>query len=262
MCATKNDAWDDVSVGGGSGDGIFMKLGDGKHTIRLAGAPKLLWLAWHDGKKYAVTKEMKERLESLHIAVRKYYAINCFDRADTAKGVTSFKIIEKGPKLFNEFKLYRDEFEVDPGSDKGPDFRIIVKVPEDKRRTDYKAVALKSTPFSEAERELIARTKESRKDPEKFKSMPLGQRGLIDLDQFYKIEESTRKLEEIIAKAAGLKPSSTIDDEDENQAQEESIDDIVGGGSSSDYSDDAVDELETTSSSSKKSAKQVEEDIF
>ena len=196
--------WDAVSDSiktkgsrGGSGGGeLFMKLTAGKHKVRLVGDPLMVNIAWVNGKKFIVPEAYEERVSAL-ADIRQSYAVNVIDRNDEK---LRFKILEKGPKVFSPIITQFNEVtdaegnRIHPGKNSGQDWMIIVDVPSDPRRTDYNVVPLAATPFTDAEKELISRTK----DREKYQDEPIGERGMIDLVSIYSEEKAAEKLDELL----------------------------------------------------------------
>lgn len=217
--------WDEIddpktNNGGGDSSDLFLKLSDGTHTVRLVGKPVVRYTAWIGKRKYVVPEEYINRLAAIDITARKTYAINVFDRADTAAGKTRFKILERGASVFSPFGTYFKEVideetgkNVDPGGKDGPNWKIIVSVPPgDKRRTTYKVMAMpKSSPFTKAEAELIRRPKTMTE--EELKKLPLGERGLIDLERFYDLNKAKEELDKVLA-AGGTGTADEGDDLD------------------------------------------------
>jgi len=255
--------WGDVKTSKTSDSGaktgeLFLKLDSGKHKIRLVGKPHEMWLCWINKKKYVVPESYISRLEHIGCKPRLHYAINVFDRADTEKGLTRLKILEKGTQVFQHFSTYFNELEIDPGSAKGPDWRIIVDVPSDKRQTTYNALALGETPFTAKEIELLTRPKKM--DEEELKKLPLGERGLIDLAKFYSEENAAKQLDEILSKATGT-ASDTVDEVAKKAGEEDSLDSLLGENDDDDGEEEVVVETKKTSSKAKTSAVESTEDL-
>ena len=183
--------------GGGSSNNLFMKLGD-KEQVRLVGKPESVNVAWINGSKFIVPEDLIERVEeSEGIEVRTYYVSNVIDRHDDK---LRFKILEKGPGVFKpiiaRFQDVKDDdgSDIEPGGPKGGDW-LIVKEGTGKN-TSYNVSYIKETPFNPEERELIALTKKAMEDPESYKDIPLGEKGLIDLKRMYNLDKAREKLEE------------------------------------------------------------------
>jgi len=257
--------------GSSSGSDLFVKTPEGKHQIRLVGKPVQINVAWiqnDEGRneKFIVppTGSYEQRLKNLNIDVRPSFAANCFVRGDEE---CRLRILEKGKSIFNSFSTYYEEFaytsgpkkgqHIDPGGPDGPDFRIIAKPPSGKggqKRISYEVIPLQATPFTKEEKELLARTKDP--DNEEIKALPLGQRGIIDLEKFYDMEKSAEKLDKRLAELAGIKVSDAEDvdvNESQTKTAEASIDDVIGSDddedsyegddSTSDEVDEVLDDL-------------------
>ena len=231
---------------GSGGSNLFMRLGAGKHTVRLVHQPVRFYVAWIKGKKYIVPPDMVSRLESLGVEPRLTYASNCFDRADTAEGITRLKILEKGTSVFSHFQNYFNEVKdtktgesVDPGGNSGPDWRVVVNVPpgaDGVRRTKYDVIPLAPTPFSKEEIKLLARGKPENK--EQYKDAPLGEKGLIDLNAIYDEEKARQKLEPLLRGEAGLETATeSVSDIVSSPKQEDSKEETFASSSSEDDPD-------------------------
>ena len=241
----------------GSSD-LFMALPDGKHQVRLVGKPIAIYTAWIKGQKYIVPENYVDRVRQYGVEPRLKYAICCFDRADTEKGITRLKILEKGNSIFSFFRTYFEDIldengkNVDPGGTKGPDWKITVSVPEGKdaqRRTTYSIMPIRPVAFTEKEIEMLTRSN----DPEKWKEKPFGERGKIKLEQFYKIDDAAQKIEELLVELSGMKgsPSPSVGNtvaKDDDDDEGESLDALIEG-------------TQTASSPSKPAASASEEDL-
>jgi len=246
--------WGDVKTSKTSGTGaktgdLFLKLDAGRHRIRLVGKPHEMWLVWINKKKYVVPESYISRLEHIGCKPRLHYAINVFDRADTDKGECKLKILEKGTQVFQFFSTYFNELEIDPGSAKGPDWKIIVDVPQDRRQTEYKALAIGETPFTQEEITLLTRPKNMAE--EDLKKLPLGERGLIDLAKFYNEENAAKQLDEILAKATGTS-TDTVDSVAKKAGEGDSLDNLLGND------EDEVETKKETNASTKAKPSPVE----
>lgn len=228
--------WGDVKTakegvsGSSSSQDLYLKIGV-KNKIRLVGKPHEVNIAWMNGKKYVVPENYVSRLENLGIKCRTNYAINIFDREDTANGVTRVKVLEKGTKIFSAFKAYFEEFKddngknIDPGGVDGPDWIIKATIPagKDKRNTEYQVMPLGKVPFNAKEIELIRRCKLS--DEEK-KNFPLNERGPIDLAKLYDLDKASKVLDEVLSNSTSIKAGVDGDDLDGMEGTT-SIEDIV-----------------------------------
>jgi len=229
--------WDVIDEGfktkGASGNTkaneLFMKIKD-KHRVRFVGEPERIHIAWIGKKKYVVPQNYIERVEAAGHTVRDYFAINIFDRNDkdeNGKQRLRVKILEKGRSIFLSIKENCKLLEMDhPGDKDGWDWAISASIPEDIRQTKYTVAAVKQTPFTPEEIEFFKR----KKDPEKYKDLPLGERGVIDLKQFYNEEAAIKRLE------AEVFNSSSKDSEEEN------IEDYLSGNSKTNPKEEVEDE--------------------
>jgi len=209
---------------------LFMKLEEGNHQIRLVGPVHTMLAVWANNKRYVIPADLKSRVEQAGYKVRDLYAINIFDRADSANSKVRFKILEKGSGLFGYFKNYHEQVKIDPAGNQGTDWSIKVVVPNgNKRATKYITMPMMQTKFNAAETALIKR-KPQENDIEN--NISLGERGLINLKKIYD-EEKARKL--VIEELLG------------NQVQGgEKVSDFVNKGSSEDISfDDDSDNVQS-----------------
>lgn len=238
---------------------LFVKLGEGQTKIRLAGKqPAQVYILWIKGTRYIVPEKYVSRLENLGLKPRLYYAINCFDRSDTAAGEVKFRILEKGPSIFSAFSAYFNATGEDPGGMRGPDWVISGTIPPGKKPRDirYTVTPVAPVPFSEEEIKLISlpdMVKKGKVDEEQWKKLPMNKRGPINFEKFYDEEKWSQKIEELLSRAAGLdegmdtedvetaldEANKQLNEENNKEASkktESSIDDIIdsGSGSSSD----------------------------
>ena len=191
---------------GGSGDLFMSTKGGGRFTVRFAGEAKeknILWWPQTGGKKYIVPDNYYHKMVELGFPVRKQVISNVIDR-DDAK--LRFKLLEKGPKVYgpvltryNEVLDKKTKKPIHPGGPNGEDWRIVVTVPADPRNTDYTVSNLDRIPFTPEEIELLKR----KEDPEKYKDLPIGERGLIDIDAIYNPEKYIEALDKMIAEKQG-----------------------------------------------------------
>lgn len=191
-----------------------------KHRVRLVGGPVTFNTIYHNRKRYIVPDDYVERVRHAGFKPRDTSAIQVFDREDTKEGITRLKILEKGNSIFEYFETYHEDVTdddgnpVNPGGPDGPDWIITADVPSDIKQTSYKCTAMAAKPFSEAELELL------NLDPndEENKKKPLGQRGPIDLHDFYNLEKAAKLLEAEVLSEGGL-------DEDDAEDVDDSSDD-------------------------------------
>lgn len=234
-----DDAISDKGKGKGSNNfpsaDLYMKVGNGEHQFRIVGEPKPVWNVWFNKKKYQVPnipaylEKVKELVDQ---PVRKNIVVNVIDREDQKKRAENgqgprFKLLEKGSSIFdNIIAHYKENLDEDgqripPGGPKGQDWKVIAKIPaNDPRNARYQVISKKITPFSAEEKKLIARTEKHElvktllkkeeydkivesKYWEKFRDLPLGEKGLIDLDSFYNEERAQKKLDELFAELTG-----------------------------------------------------------
>ena len=243
---TKGDSPKNYKKGGASD--LFVKLPEGEHTIRLVGEPHETYVAWiinpETGKnnKFLVPQKggYLQRLKSLGVEVRKYYASNCFVLGDEKVRLC---ILEKGPAIFDSFSNWYQHFtypkghkkegqHINPGGVDGPNFLIAAELPAGKnqnQRINYNVIALQQTPFTKEQLEILKRGKD---DTEKYADLPLGERGIIDLSKFYDEEKAEERLRAKLRELAGIDDDddkgtedATVNDADENS---EDIGDLLG----------------------------------
>jgi hypothetical protein len=198
---------------------LFMKF-SGKHKVRLVGEPRQVLTAWHNNKTVIVPNDpaLIDRVQDiLEVKVGKNLAINCIDREDQktrlAEGKsTRFKILMKGSSVFSPilatYEETRDEKgnKVHPGGPGGQDWmvKVSLKTPGDKRTTTYQVIPVGPAPFTKEEIAVIKRADKNGKNPlDEFKELPLGERGLIDLDMFYNEDKARERLEKLLATIGG-----------------------------------------------------------
>jgi len=223
-------------LGAGAGD-LFMKTPEGRHQIRLVGDAKVVYTHWTaDKKKFNVDPKHVQKMRALKIDIRKSIVSNVLDREDQKKRkeeglLPRFKILEKGNQLFKNIITRYEEVlddngkQVHPGGPKGCDWVIKVTVPvvkgvKDIRSTEYSSTNLKETPFTKEELALIAKTPNVEKVKslipadllkkivdtgyaEKYKDLPLGEKGLIDLDAMYDPNKHEDDVKALIAEKSG-----------------------------------------------------------
>lgn len=215
-------------AGASNNQDLFIKLTPGTHQIRLVGKPLPLELAFlpnplnPGGKdpsksktiKYLIPREYVERVKSLGIEVKDYYAICVFDRADTNAGITRVKILEKGLsviKPFKQYAKYRKDAEgkpANPGAKGGPDWLVEVnKTGPSAFNVEYSITPLDPTPWSAAEIEFLNR------DPrdKKYENLPIGERGKIILEDYYDLGKAKERLEKFLATNNNLSASEAED---------------------------------------------------
>jgi len=182
----------------GNNDDLYLSIkGKSRFTVRFVSELKTVNVLYHFGKKYIVPDDYIERMKALGFDVKTQYVCNVIDRDDDE---LRLKLLEKGPKVYgpvitryNEV-LDDDDKPIHPGGNRGDDWRIVVTVPQDPRNTTYEVSNLKSTPFTKAEKEMISRYK----DPEKYKDLPIGERGLINIDEIYDASRYVERLDALI----------------------------------------------------------------
>jgi hypothetical protein len=204
---------------------LFMKF-SGKHKVRLVGEPRQVLTAWFNNKTVIVPNDpaMIDRVQDLlEVKVGKNLAINCIDRDDQktrlAEGKsTRFKILMKGSSVFSPILASYEEArdtqgnKVHPGGPGGSDWMIKVsmKTPGDKRTTQYQVIPVGAAPFTKEEISVIKRADKDGKNPkDEFKDLPLGERGLIDLDMFYNEDKARERLEKLLATVGGGTTATT-----------------------------------------------------
>lgn len=220
---------------------LFVKFTSGKNTVRLVGEPHEIYVCWmrntESGKneKYIVPKKggYIDRLKSLNLDVRKYYATNCFVLEDD---VVRLRILEKGPGIFESFYNWYSNFKypkghknegqnINPGGVDGPNFLIVAETPSGKNqnlRTNYSVMALQQSPFTKEQIEVLKRGKV---DVEKYKDLPLGERGAIDLSEYYNEERAEERLKKKLQEISGI--SSEDDSEEISVNQSSTVEDLL-----------------------------------
>jgi hypothetical protein len=207
---------------------VFAKFPPGTHQIRLVGKPLPIDLAFFPnpqnpgGKdpsksktiKYLIPKEYLDRVKSLGVEVKEYYAICIFDRTDTRAGITRVKILEKGLSVIKPFKQYAkhrkdaDGKSVNPGSNSGPDWLVeVTKTGPNAYNIEYAIQPLDPTPWSETEREFLNRDTRDKK----YENLPLGERGKIILEDFYDLTKAKERLEKFLSTNNGLSTAEVED---------------------------------------------------
>ena len=180
------------------GNDLFMKIGP-KEQVRFVGEVETINVAWINGNKFIVPEDYFEKVQNI-TDVKQSYAVNVIDRNDET---LRFKVLEKGPSIFNPvFERYQqvldnDGNKVHPGGSNGGDW-IITKQGE-KKNTQYNVTYMKETPFTKEEKKLISLTKKAKEDPDSYKELPLGEKGLIDLKILYDRKKAVDKLEKFFA---------------------------------------------------------------
>lgn len=212
---------DDDNKSKGKNPHLFVKIEPGdKVQLRMVGKAVKFSTAYINGQTYIVPPEYEEKVASISgVSLRKQYAMQCFDRADTAKGITRLKILQKGPTVFEHIGNYANEAvdengqPIDPGGINGPDLKIS-RVGKG-RDTKYKVVIISQVPFTKEEKKLLIMDPDS----EDAKGKPLGQRGKINLQQYFNMERAANRLEEEVFKNA-----KGIDNDDETEDVSKYID--------------------------------------
>jgi len=250
--------------GKGKASEIFMKTSAGRNKVRLLGDPKKVFTLWNNKKKqkHVVPVDLVEKLRDAKIEVREQIATNVFDRLDNetrleaGKGMR-VKILEKGPTVFKTIVTrYMEVADADgnkihPGGPRACDWLIKVNVPDpdDLRTTEYNVINIDGqTNFSRDEIRFLARTPNQelikeliKKDvidkaretgyAEKHKDLPLGEKGLIDLDAFYDAEKHREALIEMLEDATGESSSgskSILEDLDSDESEDVTDLDVSG----------------------------------
>ena len=225
---------------GKSNSNLFMKFVPNKaNRIRIVGELKAINNAWINGTKFVIPNDYVEKVEALGHDVRQNVVCNIIDRADEK---LRFKIMEKGPSVFRpiitRFEEVKDENgdQIHPGGPASGDWFIkpVVKGPKP-RDTSYEVQWVDKTPLTKEEKQLIARAK----DPEKYKDLPLGEKGLIDLEIMYNEEKAIKRLNAYL-ESEGEEVSEGGDD---SSVEEDLFDDNADSSDSSDSSDSPDDEI-------------------
>jgi len=249
----KNNTPKNYNKGEGSAD-LFIKLSEGKHTVRLVGAPHAIDIAWihnsetdKDEKFIVPTKGgYHQRLVSLGVKITSSFAVNAFYIGDDK---VRLRILEKGISVFDGFGAWHENFtypeghahageKIDPGGVDGPNFVIVSEVPVGKKasqRASYKVVALQQTPFTKDQIELLKRGR--KENAEKYKDLPLGERGAINLKEYYSEERAAERLDKKLKELAGINVGNESEDAPINKEKEDvsedsfevsNISDIIG----------------------------------
>ena len=201
-------SWDKIQkTKGGGGAGIFLKLTDGKHKVRLIGKAYEYRKHWEPipvscpGKSGGCPICLADAKNEARVR----YAINILDRDDGNK----LKILDAGPQIFTSFRDYFDSTQIDPGGKEGPDMIIKVEVPSgDPRRKKYSVIPLNSQKLTEDEVKILK------------------EKGLHDLDKIFG-PKTSQEITELL-KSGG---SSKEPDKSESSESSES----KGQSSGTDY---------------------------
>lgn len=206
MGTKKDFGWGDIKEnnagpsGSAKSQDLYFKIEAGQtYRVRIYGTPKPRYFAWVNKKvKYCVPDHLLEEFER-HTGEkpRLTYICNVIDRADTKNGKTRFKLLEKGPQIFSNIKVFYETTGVEPGGENAPDFIIKATAGKEKRNTTYNVMTLPGmSPFSEKEKELIDRQKRLSQD--ELKKLPLGERGPIDIESFYDLDKAEKKVQDLL----------------------------------------------------------------
>lgn len=142
----------------------FLTLEEGRtYRIRLVGKP------WRFFRHYEVVRAISPGFEQDVVwkaghAPRERFSVLVMDKTkyedQEGPAFGTLKIFEGGPKIFKEFKNYKEVTGKDPGDKTAPDWFIQVKVPskmidgrmrKDKRSTEYQIVRDDSTTLTPEE---------------------------------------------------------------------------------------------------------------
>lgn len=159
---------------GGTGNGDrkilpYVTLEEGRtYRLRLVGRP------WRFFRHYDMVRAISPGFEKDPVwqagkVPRERYSVLVLDKtkyeADKDPGMGTLKIFEGGPKIFKEFKAYKEMTGgKDPGGINAPDWLIKVNVPtkmvdgrmkKDKRMTEYHVVRDDMTVLGASEKEYI-----------------------------------------------------------------------------------------------------------
>lgn len=221
---------------GGGGDLFMSTKGGGKFTVRFVGEAKeknILWFPQTGGKKYIVPENYYNKMIALGFPVRKQIISNVIDRDDSK---LRLKLLEKGPKVFGPVLTRFNEVldkkgkQIHPGGANGEDWRIVVDVPSDPRKTDYRVSDLDRVPFTKDELALFRRAKEE--DPDKkaeIEKLPIGERGMIDIDAIYSTAKYIEDLDKMIAeKQEELGESEDVPVDTSSMEADTSLDELTG----------------------------------
>jgi len=242
------------STGGAST--LFMKIRAGeKHRVRFVGEPQFVWIHWDERdlsakKKIIISDEYVDKFKSRGLTVRRQVVSNVIDRKDEK---LRFKILEKGMNVFGPV-LARyatvtgpDGKRIHPGGPQGDDWSIESNKPADIRQTKYTVVNLQPTPFSTEEKELISRSKKGKDGKrvvkEEFKDFPLGEKGLIDLEEIYNSEKYVQQIEELLKDVGSDVDSAESIEVEELEEAEDVEEEVAVESSSGDVSDDDLNDL-------------------
>lgn len=133
----------------------YMKLTPGVHKVRLVGKDSTVkfYTKWIIAKKAdGELQNIKVICKPDHPNARETYATVVFDRADSARGLVQYKILEGGRMIFVPISKWAEAFAMPPGGKKAPDFCIEIEIPGgNKRAKKYSVMHLKETEFTPEE---------------------------------------------------------------------------------------------------------------
>ena len=226
-----------------------MSLNKPKNTFRIVGNARQVMTLWYNGGRYVVPDDdpsYLQKIKDLKIDeyVKTTIAFNVIDRDDQEERKeqnlrTRFKILEKGPKIYEPIlSQYEDDVDeetgkkINPGSiQHGRDWvvKTQIKGSGDNRNVDYSSVMPKAnrSPLTKEELDVLRRGKNVK---EEFQELPLGEKGLIDLDILYGNEKAKEKLNKLfeslgestsVSAATKEDTSSSFDDLEDDDFEEE-----------------------------------------
>lgn len=145
-------------MGGGGGGIDYLKLEIGKrYKIRLVAKPFGYFQHWEpvicrSPEVDTATGQTLDPLMLQGLTPKPRFAIWVFDRLDGNK----LKIMDFAPTMLEQFKVFKENFNDDPGGSKGPDWAVEGKCPGgDKRKTKWSCSYLDRSPFTDEEIALI-----------------------------------------------------------------------------------------------------------
>ncbi len=200
----------------------FLKLKAGEsYKVRLVGRPVGYLQHWEpvicrSPGKDPETKQIIDPLMLKGHEPKERYAIWVLDRKDN----NALKVMDFPGSLLDKFVKWKDEFQDEPGGQKGPDWKITLTVPPgaDKKRTQYDAMNLDRTGFTQEELDL-------------FKKMGGGEGLRAKLAEFRR-DHTPEEINEMLAKknANGAADAAKKTAKEETIKKEQAKQQYVSGG--------------------------------
>lgn len=224
----KHIPWEKTSNNnkGEEGGSQFLKLKAGEtYKVRLVGRPVGYLQHWEpvicrSPGKDPETKQIIDPLWLKGHEPKERYAIWVLDRKDN----NGLKVMDFPGKLLDLFVKWKDEFQDEPGGAKGTDWKIMLEVPPgaEKKFTQYSAMNLDRTPFTQEELDL-------------FKKMGGGEglrAKLAELRRDHTPEEINEMLAKQMAKTSGAATKQATKEEavKKEQAKQQYVEDKGDAG--------------------------------